>query len=863
MHIRYVISLFFVLLTTSLSAQELLTLYEQTDKMSVHTMAPDMAEAVFISNSGDLKITSSNKSIDEFQEPVKIADGKYQYLVKLHLIEGHNVRHFYIQKADSPFKTSTKQKVFFRPGERHYFEVTDPDVKFTLGKDKDAYHLFEGECCIEIVTNLPNLQVAPDKQLPCRISSTATEMGTFVHTIVMDYWKFDSLRNVYENFPDQWEAMVTIPVFFSNSNIAYINVENVAQRIKYRYSVLPIQIADKKSTGTATVHLRTNVAKATLYFNGQEYATENADFVFQTLPGTYKVKIVAQESEDLFYEEELQILSGKLYQEFSCPIKTKSYYNINYTIEKGVTLLLDGEVVKDTKQHRMKVPSGIHLLEVFWNNDKQLNQKVQIDGWEEDVTVDLSLAGSLSFSYPANATFEITPCENAMTPSVKKLNTGEKLSLLGDYDVWVKKKGYAQKHYSFKIGVRDTVEDFVADLTCKADELFEQHMYAKAFKAYQKMAADQRDDHALYQLGECFYNGYGVEQNHVIALGYWEKAANLGNMKAVLRLINEELPVNEKKLYLTIAAEKGIPQAQKQLADLYFYNSELQDYHQALLWYRKACQSIPAAYYQVGEIYQNGLGVTKNVNVAKSQYEIGSRAGDEKCTERLADYMYDEGKTADAVKMYAKLHNPTAISCYRVASAYFADSAFLDAAHWLLKINPKELPHTEEHGRFYCLVANHLYEQDKKLSVNLYEIAVDELNYTKFPKAFFRIGRYYESTDPTKAYQSFMKSASLGDAEAMCRVGYCYEVGLGVRGDYQQALHWYNEAINNNYKKAYRFLGTLYINGNGVDKDEKMAVKYWTIAAKEGDNSAIKLLVQYYKMKRQTKQAQEWERKLK
>lgn len=803
-------SLLFVccfIVALNISAQELLILFESTDRTEISTMPPEMAEAVFVSNSKDLIITSSNKSIDDFSGPEDIGDGQYRYLVKLHLMEGHNVRHFYIQKNNTPFRTSTKQKVFFKPGERHYFEVIDPEVKFTLGRDKDGFHLVEGESCVEITSSLPNLIVSPNAQLSCVITSSSTEIGTFVHTVVINIRKLDSLRAVYENIPEQLAEITNIPVFFSNSNIAYINVENISQRIKQRYSVLTIQLSNKSATDLSSAQVQTNITKAT---EGQ------------------------------------------------------SYYNINYTTEKGTVILLDGNIVKKDKQQQIRVPSGVHLLEVYWDDNRQYGQLVQVEIKEEDVTADLSLAGVLSFSYPANATFEIKPCENAMVPSVKKLCTGENTSVLGDYDVLVKKKGYMPKHYTFNVGVRDSIVGFVAVLNCKADDYYRQHIYDKAFKAYQKMAEeDSQDDHVLYQLGECLYNGYGVGSDKTTALELWKEAAELGNMQAVERLIIENIPTGQKKKYLLYAAERGVPDAQMELADLFFYDTELQDYHQALVWYRKACQNIPTAYYQIGEIYHNGLGVTKNINIAKSQYELGRQAGDERCTERLADYLYDEGKIESAVAFYSKLTKPSAISCYRIASSYFDKKVFWDAAHWLLKANTNDLPHTEEQGRFYCLVANHLYEQDKKLSVNLYEIAVDQLGYQKFPKAFFRIGRYYENTIPRTAYQYLSQSAELGDAEAMCRVGYCHEVGLGVRTDYQKAVQWYQKAIDSGYKKAYRFLGTLYINGNGVPKNEKTAVKYWTIAADDGDNGAVKLLVQYYNKKNQTKQAREWERKLK
>ena len=47
-----------------------------------------------------------------------------------------------------------------------------------------------------------------------------------------------------------------------------------------------------------------------------------------------------------------------------------------------------------------------------------------------------------------------------------------------------------------------------------------------------KNAAEQGDAEALYQLGNCYQNGEGVEQDIEKAIEWWLKAADLGHEKA-------------------------------------------------------------------------------------------------------------------------------------------------------------------------------------------------------------------------------------------------------------------------------------------------------------------------------------------
>ncbi len=53
----------------------------------------------------------------------------------------------------------------------------------------------------------------------------------------------------------------------------------------------------------------------------------------------------------------------------------------------------------------------------------------------------------------------------------------------------------------------------------------------KAVEWYQK-AAEQGYAEAQYNLGVCYYNGYGVPKNRAKAVELWKKAAAQGNVRA-------------------------------------------------------------------------------------------------------------------------------------------------------------------------------------------------------------------------------------------------------------------------------------------------------------------------------------------
>ena len=97
-----------------------------------------------------------------------------------------------------------------------------------------------------------------------------------------------------------------------------------------------------------------------------------------------------------------------------------------------------------------------------------------------------------------------------------------------------------------------------------------------------------------YQVGECYYNGYGIEPNYEEAIKW-----------------------------LTLAAEQGDARAQCLLGVAFHIGKGVkQDYKQAVKWYKlSAEQNYWAALGNLGAVYRVGISVEQDLEKAKEYYE--------------------------------------------------------------------------------------------------------------------------------------------------------------------------------------------------------------------------------------------------
>lgn len=98
-----------------------------------------------------------------------------------------------------------------------------------------------------------------------------------------------------------------------------------------------------------------------------------------------------------------------------------------------------------------------------------------------------------------------------------------------------------------------------------------------------------------------------------------------------------------------------------------------------------------------------------------------------------------------------------------------------------------------------------------------------------------------------QGFTSLRKAAERGDAGAQCLLGHCYATGEGIDKDQREAIKWFRKAAEQGHAEAQYGLGDCYHGGKGVDRDMREAVKWLRKAAEQGHAEAqFKLSFYYY-----------------
>lgn len=113
--------------------------------------------------------------------------------------------------------------------------------------------------------------------------------------------------------------------------------------------------------------------------------------------------------------------------------------------------------------------------------------------------------------------------------------------------------------------------------------------------------------------------------------------------------------------------------------------------------------------------------------------------------------------------------------------------------------------------------------------------------------AFYRKGMaYYNCQEYDKAFTFFEKAASMGHADGMMMLGYCYREGIGTPQDNSQAFLWIRKAAEKDNAPACALLGDCYTFGDGVQVNPTQAYIWYKKAAEKGHANACFQLAQCY-----------------
>ncbi len=77
-------------------------------------------------------------------------------------------------------------------------------------------------------------------------------------------------------------------------------------------------------------------------------------------------------------------------------------------------------------------------------------------------------------------------------------------------------------------------------------------------------------------------------------------------------------------------------------------------------------------------------------------------------------------------------------------------------------------------------------------------------------------------------------------------VGACYATGEGVSRDEQLALKWFRRAARRGHVESQYDLGLMYLYGEGIDQDPELGLRWLQMAAQAGERRAASVLASVF-----------------
>lgn len=132
--------------------------------------------------------------------------------------------------------------------------------------------------------------------------------------------------------------------------------------------------------------------------------------------------------------------------------------------------------------------------------------------------------------------------------------------------------------------------------------------------------------------------------------------------------------------------------------------------------------------------------------------------------------------------------------------------------------------------------------QDYEEAVNWYNKAAEQGH----AAALYSLGYCYENgegvdLDEGEAFEWYLKAAERGHLKSQAEVGRLFY----MTDQYEEAVPWLLKAAERDDVDAQRLLGYCYEVGLGVDEDKNEAIKWYKRAAAQGDEQAIEELEKF------------------
>ena len=315
--------------------------------------------------------------------------------------------------------------------------------------------------------------------------------------------------------------------------------------------------------------------------------------------------------------------------------------------------------------------------------------------------------------------------------------------------------------------------------------------------------------------------------------------------------LNDELGTNGEYAEYVKGFLKGPKDDDTLLMDA-LEHKKYKEYDKALVIFNQlAKKGNPEAICYLGDCYENGYGVQKDV---KKAFKLYSKAADMNSDIGLYTigncYEYGIGVEKDAVKAFQYYQKAGEFNympvysslgrCYERGIGTAKD--ITQAVKWYTL-------GAEEHnvGAQFALGCLLLFGEEIKQDIPQALKWMERAAMQGHESACYILGScFFEghgvAQDKEQAYKFFVYAAKQGSPQAQFMAGFCHEFGEGTEKDKVKAMKWYTLSAEQDYVKAQGNLAILYY----IDKEYVQALRWLKKAAKQGDVPSIYLIGECY-----------------
>lgn len=349
------------------------------------------------------------------------------------------------------------------------------------------------------------------------------------------------------------------------------------------------------------------------------------------------------------------------------------------------------------------------------------------------------------------------------------------------------------------------------------------------------LAAQMGESEAATHLGDLYFNGELAPKHMGKAYEYFLKASQNGSGYGsyscgfILMKGSSDIPRDiEKGLSMfRLAVEQNYKAATRDLARYYYSLETEEDNRKALDYYLQYIEYNPKdtdTLLHIGLIYESGLGVPLNIDLARRYYERAAEQDETGMAYNFlgGTYMNDEETESNE----------------RKAVHYFQKAIELGNTNAMFRIS------------YYLHNGKGGLQVDIPREIELLTEASKRGNH----QATYRLGLLFEDNESGMAQnlelsvKYFQLAADNGILAAINKMGELYLFGEVIPANLTKAISCFTAASEQGYGKASYWLGRLHTDGIGqLEKDTQKAMNYYRKAIEQGYEEAREWMEQLQK----------------